>query len=143
MLKSVYQLSPELTLFTNGPCTLSTEQLEKCQSRKIEIVDTEIDVFIHDEGNLKGIRLKDGIVYDFSVAYSKPFIRQRTDIPLQIGCRLDQHGLIETDVFQKTTVAGVYACGDNSSVGRSIVAAAAAGSVAGMFCNKELIEEDF
>lgn len=143
MLKSVYQLSPELTLFTNGACTLSTEQLEKCRSRKIAIVEEEIDIFIHDRGKLEGIQLKGGTFYGFSVAYSKPFIRQRTDIPLQIGCRLDEHGLIETDIFQKTTVAGVYACGDNSSVGRSIVSAAAAGSVAAMFCNKEMTEEDF
>ncbi len=47
------------------------------------------------------------------------------------------------DIFQKTSVEGVYAAGDNSSMGRAVPVAVAAGSIAGVMLNKELIEEEF
>jgi thioredoxin reductase len=45
--------------------------------------------------------------------------------------------------MQKTTVEGVFACGDNSSMVRSVANAVATGSMAGAMINMELSKEGF
>ena len=73
---------------------------------------------------------------------SVPF-RQHTDIHIELGCELTEQGHIKTDPFQKTTVNGVFACGDNSSMMRSIATAVYTGNMAGAMVNKELSDEQF
>jgi thioredoxin reductase len=45
--------------------------------------------------------------------------------------------------FQQTTIAGIYACGDNSTRMRSVAAAVASGNLAGAMVNAELTKEHF
>ncbi|WP_429830727.1 hypothetical protein [Chryseobacterium balustinum] len=44
-------------------------------------------------------------------------------------------------MFQKTTISGVYACGDNTTFMRSVAQAIYAGGVSGSAVNMELIQE--
>ena len=50
---------------------------------------------------------------------------------------------IKTDPFQKTNITGVFACGDNSSMLRSVSNTVATGGIAGAMVNKELVDELF
>ena len=52
-------------------------------------------------------------------------------------------GFLIIDDFQRTTVDGIYAAGDNTTFLRAVAAAVAAGNKAGVSINKELIEEAF
>jgi pyruvate/2-oxoglutarate dehydrogenase complex dihydrolipoamide dehydrogenase (E3) component len=70
-------------------------------------------------------------------------VKQKCELPGELGCNFTDHGRIEVDIFQKTNVPGIYAAGDNYSLGRAVSIAVSAGSVAGMMLNKELIEEEF
>ncbi len=45
--------------------------------------------------------------------------------------------------MKQTTVAGIYAAGDCTTMMRSVANAVGAGAMAGSAINKELIEEDF
>jgi len=56
---------------------------------------------------------------------------------------LTEHGYIKVDDFQKTTVAGVYACGDNAAMMRSLATAVYTGNLAGAMINSELTGEEF
>jgi thioredoxin reductase len=56
---------------------------------------------------------------------------------------LTEQGHVKVDMFQKTTVRGIFACGDNSAPLRSVSNAVATGTTAGAMPNKELIEEEF
>jgi len=47
------------------------------------------------------------------------------------------------DTSQKTTINGVFACGDNSNSSKDIALAVSAGMVAGSTVNKEIIQEEF
>jgi uncharacterized FAD-dependent dehydrogenase len=47
------------------------------------------------------------------------------------------------DEAQKTTIAGIYAAGDNSGALRGLTGAMAAGTVAGVRLNHELINEEY
>jgi thioredoxin reductase len=52
-------------------------------------------------------------------------------------------GYVQVDEMQRTSVRGVYAVGDSTSMMRSVSVAVATGTKAGAMINKELIEEEF
>lgn len=135
--------SNQLTLFTNGPSTLTAEQTAKIKSHRIKIIETEISEFEHENGQLQQIVLKDGSKHKATAAYIRLPFKQHSDIPQQLGCTINEQGYIEVTDLQKTNVPGVYAAGDNCSMFRSVAGAVAAGTKAGAMINKELIDEIF
>jgi thioredoxin reductase len=61
----------------------------------------------------------------------------------QLGCTLNSEGYIQVDAAQRTTVPGVYACGDNTTRVRTVANAVAMGTTTGLMLNREWIEERF
>lgn len=141
--KLISNLTKDLTLFTNGPSTFTPEQTEKLKEHNISIIETEIVAFEHTNGYLKQVRLKDGSTLSMKAVYSKPLFEQHCEIPMQLGCALNEQGYITVDNFYKTTVPGVFAAGDNTVMMRSVPLATAAGNMAGAMINKELVDETF
>jgi thioredoxin reductase len=141
--KLISNWTKDLTIFTNGPSTLTEEQTAKIRSHHINIVEKEIGSFEHDKGYLRRVLFKDGSDFPLKAVYSKPQYEQHSDIPAALGCELTETGLLKVDAMQRTTVPGVYACGDNASAMRSVANAVAAGSFAGAALNKEMVEEAF
>jgi thioredoxin reductase len=60
-----------------------------------------------------------------------------------MGCELTDEGYIKIDAFQKTTINGIFACGDNTTRMRTVANAVAMGTTAGMMVNKEIVFEEF
>lgn len=137
------QWTTEITIFTNGPAVLKGEQQAKLEQHNIAIIEDEISQLQHTNGNLEAIVLKDGSRYDFTVMYSRPAITQHCDIPAQLGCSLDEHGLIIVNMLQKTNIPGVFASGDCTSPMRAVAMAVAGGMMAGAAINNEMAAENF
>jgi thioredoxin reductase len=133
----------DLTLFTNGKSTLTPEQTTQLKKHHIQIIETEIERFDQTKGNVEQIVLKDGIRMPVRVLYAKPKFVQHCSLPENLGCELTEQGLIKTDPFQKTTVAGIFASGDNANFARAVSVAVSTGTIAGAMLNKEIIEEEF
>ncbi len=133
----------DLTIFTNGASTFTDEQRDKILYHGIPVVETEIESLEHENGQISQIRFKDGSTFELTALYSRPGFEQHCDIPEIMGCELTEHGLIQTDGFQKTNVEGVYACGDSTTMMRSVASAVASGNLAGARVNFELIEDVF
>lgn len=141
--KMIHHWTKEVTLFTNGKSTLTTEQISKLEQHNIPIIETEIESIVHQDGQLQNIVLKDGSTIALKAFYAKaPFV-QHTNIAAELGCEFNEQGIIKVDMFQKTNVPGVFACGDNAHPMRSVAMAVAAGNMAGAAANKELIDEAF
>jgi thioredoxin reductase len=141
--KLISNWTKDLTLFTNGKSTLTPEQTEKLAKHNISIVEKEITAFDHTNGQINQVTFKDGSAMPMKAVYSKlPFV-QHCDIPVQLGCALNEHGFITVDNFYKTTVPGIYAAGDNTTMMRSVALAVSSGNFAGALINKELVEETF
>jgi len=141
--KMISNLTKELTLYTNGKSTLTNEQTEKLKENNIKIVEKEIESLEHTNGNLNHILFKDNTKESIKALYAKADFEQHSKIPMQLDCELDDNGYIKVDMFQKTNVDGLFACGDNTTFLRSIANAVATGNVAGAMSNRELIEEHF
>jgi len=143
LCKLLFNWSTNLILFTHGKSMLSDEQVDKIRQHNIRIEEREIARLDHTDGKIRNIVLLDGAEISVPAIFARPAFRQHSDIPERIGCELTEVGFIKTDLFARTTVPGVYAAGDNTTMMRSIANATASGSSAGAFINKELIDEDF
>lgn len=137
------QWTKELTIFTNGTPEFTTEQKEKLQQYTIEIIDTPITELVHDKGRLQQIILADGTSHSFNAMYHRANYKQHCDIPGQLGCTINEQGFIQTDMMQKTTIAGIFAAGDCTTPMRSVSTAVAQGTMAGAAINAELCQENF
>jgi thioredoxin reductase len=57
--------------------------------------------------------------------------------------RTTDEGYIKTDTSHKTTIDGIFSCGDNTTRIRTIANAVAMGTATGIMVNKEIIAETF
>jgi thioredoxin reductase len=133
----------ELVIFTNGPATLSADQKSTLDRHHIPVIEHRIQAFQHDQGYLKSILFENGYSTMVSAIYARPEFKQHTNLPAQLGCELTPEGYIKIDSSHRTTVPGVYACGDNVTRLRTVSNAVAMGTVAGMMANKDLVTETF
>lgn len=141
-VKLISHWAEELTLYTNGKSTLSYDHTKLLENNNIKIEEKEISWFEHVDGYIQNVVFKDNTKQGLKALYAKPEIEQQTYLPKDLGCNYTDKDRVDVDIFQKTSVPGVYAAGDNSSLGRSVAVAVAAGSVAGTILNKELISEE-
>jgi thioredoxin reductase len=130
-----------LTLFTNGASTFTTEQAEKLASHHIEIVEDLVEEIEHHQGQIK--YLAAGKKYPLDAIYTRPSFRQHCDVPQTIGCRITDAGYIEVDEMYQTSIPGIYAAGDCTTPMRSVATAVSGGALAGVVISKELINEEF
>lgn len=135
--------SKELVVFTNGVSTFTREQRAKLEEHEIKVIENEISHFDHDEGKIKKVVFKDGSTESVKAVFARIPFDQKSNIPQKMGCELTEHNFIKVDDFLRTTIAGIYAVGDNSNFLRAISLVVASGTKAGVFINHELIAENF
>jgi len=133
----------DLTLYTNGASTLTTEQTGKLEDHSINIVEKEVERLEHINGYLQHLIFKDGTNSSVKAIYAPAPFEQHCQIPESMGCELTDEGYIKVDPFQETTVNGIFACGDNSTRMRTVANAVAMGTRAGMTVSKKMIFEEF
>jgi thioredoxin reductase len=135
--------TPDLTLYTNGKSTLTDEQTTLLRRHNIAIVEDEIETLEHSDGYLHTIVFRNGSVASLGVLYARVPFEQHCGVPQTLGCELTELGHLKVDAVQKTTVDGVFACGDNATPLRTVANAVSMGTMAGMMINKELIMKRF
>jgi thioredoxin reductase len=133
----------DLTLFTNGYSTLTAEQTGKLENHHIKIIEKEIERLDHNNGYLQNIFFKNGTAYSLKALYAPGKFEQHCTIPESLGCALTDEGYIQVDPFQETTIAGIFACGDNTTRMRTVANAVAMGTTAGMTASRKMILEEF
>jgi thioredoxin reductase len=141
--KLISNWTKDLTLFTNGKSTLTTVQTENLEKNNIKTEEKEIERLEHINGQLDFIIFKDGSSKRIKALYTRPMFEQHCPISEQLGCELTEDGYIKIDPFHRTTIKGIFACGDNVSRIRTVANAVSMGTTTGMTVNKELVEEFF
>jgi thioredoxin reductase len=141
--KLISNWTEDLKLCTNGKSSLTLKQTQILKQHKIEILEKKIDSFEHTDGNINHIIFKNGQKIAVKAIYHEPPFEQHCTLPETLGCKLDEKGLLIVDEFQRTTVPGIFASGDNHNPSRSVAMAVYTGSFVGPIINKELIDEDF
>lgn len=133
----------DLTLFTNGPSTLTEVQQQKLKERQVVVIEKVIDRLVHHQGQLDHLVFKDGTRYSLAAIYTPSPFEQHCKLPEQLGCLLTEDGYIQTGPGYETSIEGVYAVGDNASRMRTVANAVAMGNAAGIGLSKKMILEEF
>lgn len=141
-VRMIYNWSTALTLFTNGLPALNDEQAEYFKRKDIQIVTDEIAEIVHQDGILKHFLLKNGNKHPLKAVFGRGGLEQHSSLAASLGCEIDQQNLIVVNGVQ-TTVAGVFAAGDCTTLFRTVSGAVANGNLAGISASKELIAADF
>ncbi|MGE8553802.1 MAG: NAD(P)/FAD-dependent oxidoreductase [Chryseobacterium jejuense] len=141
--KLVFNMTQKLTLFTNGKSTLSKEQIKKLKDHEINLNEDEMDRIEHENGQIQKVVFKNGNTVALKALYAKIPFKQNVEVSESLNYELTEYGFIKVDFMQKTTVPGLFACGDNVTMMRSVASAVAQGNLAGAMVNKELSEEEF
>ncbi|MBW0434965.1 NAD(P)/FAD-dependent oxidoreductase [Leptospira yasudae] len=145
MVSLINDLASDLILLTNGKAVFSEEQKELLNRRSIRLIEDSIVGFVHEGEQLKGISLASGQVVEREVAFFQPLLpfKLKSQIGEELGCEKTQFGFYKVNERGATTVDGVFACGDNVTMGHSVILAAASGSMAGAGIVAELLGELF
>ncbi|GAA4915223.1 NAD(P)/FAD-dependent oxidoreductase [Mucilaginibacter defluvii] len=139
----IRNLTQKVTVLTNGAVRFTTEERSKFNKNGIRIEEGKIAELEHSNGQLRTILFQDARKESFDALYTQLPFEQHCGIPSALGCEYTDKGYLKTDMFFKTTVEGVYACGDNTSPFRAVSNAVANGNFAGATINRELASEQF
>lgn len=141
--KLIRKLTDDVTILTDGPAAFTVDQCEVLEKNRVPVIEKPIARLDHQNGKLQKVIFHDGSSLDVTALYVGPTTEQHSNIPIDLGCELTESGHILVDNLQKTSVEGVFACGDNSSQLRSVAQAVFSGTMAGARVHYELSEEEF
>ncbi|MBT0607366.1 NAD(P)/FAD-dependent oxidoreductase [Aequorivita echinoideorum] len=139
----VRNLTKELTILTQGKAEFTEEQFQKLKKNRIKINEIPLQSISYENGYMKSVHFADGKEENFKAVYAALPFEQSINLPVALGCELTEIGHLKVDFLQKTTIPGIFACGDNASPMRSVAYAVATGNIAGAMANNELCVADF
>lgn len=142
MAKLLSNWTKDLIVFTNGH-VLAEEDKTLLTAHSIQVIDVPIVSIDHDNGQLRSLQLANGEIVNREGGFVASEFKQSAPFAEKLGCQMTKNAGIETDILGRTTVSGVFACGDNLGGPAQLVLAAAAGSQAGMGVIHELVQEEF
>lgn len=134
--------SDDLVLCTNGTSDLTQEQQALLDKHNIPVREEKIARFEGKDGHLDTIIFADGQRLARTAMYLRPLQRQRSELPKQLGCDIE-NDFVRVNDFGQTSVPGVYAAGDMITPMQSLSHSAFSGTRAGALLNHELLAEDF
>lgn len=131
-LPSIYGLSKNLVIFTNG-FKLDSGLIEKLLKKEILIIETKIKELLHDGAHLKSVVLEDERIIEREKIFLSPKIpfSMKSDFGEKLGCEKNEFGIFKVSPKNETTVPGVFAAGDIMGMAHTTLLAAAAGNLAG------------
>lgn len=143
LVKLLSNWTNELIVLTNEQEALPEEHEALLRQRGVKAINTAISGLQHKQGQLEKIVFADNSELAVEVLYAPSPFEQATRLPEKLGCHLTEEGYLQVDAGQQTTVAGVYASGDNTTRTRTLANAISQGTTAAIAINKQLIEERF
>jgi len=139
----LHQWTHDLTLCTGGASVLTDEERARLQKNAITLNETPAVRVEGSNGSVERLIFADGSAIQCAAIFVRLTSSQRTPFAQQLGCALNENGLVLVDASAQTTVAGVYAAGDMANPIRSVAIAVAHGATAAYHINRVLISEDF
>jgi thioredoxin reductase len=132
----------DITLYTNGLSTLTKDQEMQLGRHNIQIIEKPVEKLEHSNGYVENIIFTDGTRSHAKAIYASVPFEQQCPVLEELGCEI-KDGYITIDGNHKTTVDGVFACGDNVTRLRTVANAVGMGTTTGIMVNKEIIIEKF
>jgi thioredoxin reductase len=134
--------SADVVLCTDGPPRIPDRDRERLARHDVRVIEKKILRLEGVPPQLERIVFEDGAGVDRTALFFSTGNVQRSELIAQLGCELNARGAVKTKKRQRSSVRGVYVCGDAAEDSQYAVIAAAHGARAAMEINEELIKED-
>jgi thioredoxin reductase len=133
----------DLTVLTHShPADMSGEALATLQEHAIGVNQRAVTALEGKGGTLERVRFHDGTSEDFEALFFHVATGPGSTLPQDMGCEVDDEGIVQVDKDFATSVPGVYAAGDITPGTRLVVRAAFEGTRAAMGIHKSLIPDE-
>ncbi|MEJ8302811.1 NAD(P)/FAD-dependent oxidoreductase [Saccharibacillus sacchari] len=142
LTRTVAGWSNDLAVFTNGS-PRPEEETNELMRRGIPVYDAPIREIASEAGETVAIVLEDGSEIARTAIFFAPKLAPGSDLPVHLGCDVNESGTMVVDEIGRSNVPGVFGAGDGASQKYQVAAAVAAGSMAGVGINTELLELDW
>jgi thioredoxin reductase len=141
------QLSDDVTLLAHTSAPLADEEAERLAARGIKIVPGEVTRLEVNGDRLTGVRLSDGTAVALEALAVGPRLAVRAGFLAGLGLHPVEHPsgagqYLPADPAGRSAVPGVWVAGNVTDPSAQVVAAAAAGAVAGAQINFDLVSEE-
>jgi thioredoxin reductase len=127
----------EVTLLVNRALALSLDERSDLERRAVAIEDTPIERI---EGTAD-VRMTDGRLLNFAGLFTAARCVPSDPLAASVGCSLEETPMglqVRTDAENKTSVTGIFACGDVARVPHSVSLAVGHGAFAGAQIHRSL-----
>lgn len=126
------------TLFTNECFEPDAEQKAQLLARGVVIESGKV---LQISGKAD-VQLSNSKVLQMAGLFTQPTTTVNSPLAQQLGCQFEQGPMgafIQTSASKETTIAGVFACGDNARMAGSVAIAIGDGSLAGAMAHQSLL----
>lgn len=135
--------SGNVTLCTDGhPTDLSEDDRARLARNGVRLVEAPIARLDGDEAGPTHLAFADGSALPCRAVFLMPMGCLPSQLIRQLGCALNEAGVVPTRDYEKTDVPGLYVAGDASRRVQFAIVAAAEGAMAAFAVNTELLRED-
>ena len=134
--------SRDLVLCTDGPCEIDADGRTRLARHGIAIREAKVARLDGRDGSLTDIVFEDGSRLQRSAMFFTTGQSQRSDLLVQLGCRFNEKGTVQTGKYETTHLPGLFVAGDASRAVQWVIVAAAEGAEAAFVINTDLLKED-
>jgi thioredoxin reductase len=133
--------STQLTVCTDGPSELTTQEIKELERNQIPLVESPIDRFEGSDGTLNSIVFQDGTTQECDAVFFSLGQKLACELPVKLGAELSEKGCVKTGDYESTRVPGLFVAGDASEELQLVILAAAEGAKAAFAINTSLQKE--
>ncbi len=135
MALSLKTWSDDVILCTDGGARLTPEERGRLKRHGIEVREERIKALEGSDGNLEGIRFKNGDLLARRVLFFNTGQEQRCGFAAKLGCTFTEKGAVWNNRRGETGIAGLYVAGDAARDAQMVIVAAAEGAKAAVAIN--------
>ena len=142
MVKIALSWTRDLVVCSRSELKLEAEQLAALTRNGITLAPAPV-ASLYGEEKLEGLVLADDQKLPRAALMVRPPVAQRSTLAAELGCEFDSLGYVKVDMFQATTVPGMFAAGDMTTMMHAVSMAVASGTKAAAGVHHALSDEEF
>lgn len=132
----------DVVLCTDGPAELEAAELERLLRHGVRVRSEKIGRLEGTGTQLEAVVFENGDRLLRRAMFFSTGNEQRSHLPTQLGCVVNEKGAVTMDKKQHTNVRGVYVAGDACYDSQYVIIAAGEGAKAAMSLDQELEAEE-
>lgn len=134
--------SKDIIICTDGPIKMEEKMTKKLSALDIPLYQEPIAELVSHDKILTSIVFKSGLSINRRAIFFKTTVFQRSPLPQQLDCEMDEEGGVKVGKYESTNIPGLFVAGDATHDIFHAIVAASEGVRAAFAINSALTHED-